>query len=195
MAIRRLSTASIKTGSKSNKLWDQDTQQGSMVLIGSNDMNGAVTAFGFSNIPQIYQDLMLVVSLRSTSSASPGWIINSNPSGAVYGVTMYRGDGAASLSSRGSSMSYGASQVGAIGQNSTSTNATMITHFFNYTNSTNKKTWAQKTANDLNGSGFVAIEAHLTSSTLPITAIACSTANASIYWNGTATLYGIKAGA
>jgi hypothetical protein len=195
MGTKRLSTASIRTLSKSNKMWDQDTAQGAMVPIGISDMNGTTTAFGFGNIPQTYQDLMIVANLRNVAgNAAAGWIINNNPSGVTYGVTTLRGDGSSATSVRGSSMSYGASQIGILGSTS-GINATMIVHFLNYANTTTKKTWIQKTGSDLNGSGFVGIEAFGNNLTDAITSIACSTANGSIFWSGTATLYGIKAGA
>ena len=194
MAIRRLSTASIKTGSKSNKLWDQDTAQGAMVPIASVEMNGTATAFGFGSIPQIYQDLVIVTNIRSSSSAAAGWIINNNPSGATYGVTTLKADGTSATSVRGSAMSYGASQIGALGSSS-GTPATMIAYFFDYTNSSRRKTWLQRTSSDLNGSGFTGLEAHTNSFTAAITDIACSTANAAVLWTGSITLYGIKASA
>jgi hypothetical protein len=175
-------------------MWDQDTQQGAMVQIGISDMNGTVTAFSFSDIPQTYQDLMIIADIRSIGGgAGAGWVINGNPSGVTYGTTTIKGDGSSATSARGSSMSYGASQVGALGSTA-GINALMIVHFLNYANSTTKKTWIQKTASDINGSGFVGMESMANSSNSPITSITCSTANGSVNWIGTATLYGIKAG-
>jgi hypothetical protein len=164
-----------------------------MVPIATSEMNGATTAFGFSSIPQIYQDLVVVASMRSSSTAAAGWIINGNPGGVTYGVTTSIGSGSTATSTRGSSMSYGASLVGALGSNN-GIQASMIAHFPNYANTTTKKTFIVKTASDLNGSGFIGLETIANSLTGAITDLACSTANASIYWYGTATLYGIKAG-
>jgi len=193
MAIRRFSTS--KPGVKSNRFWDQDTAQGAMVPIGVSDMNGTTTAFGFGSIPQGYQDLMIVANIRSTSTAAAGWIINNNnPSGVTYGATTLIGNGTSTTSTRGTSMSYGASLIGALGTSS-GIPATMIVHFLNYADSTTRKTFIQRTASDIDSSGFTGVEVFTTSSTNAITDIACSTANASIYWVGTATLYGIKAGA
>jgi hypothetical protein len=192
MAIRRFSTA--EPGVKSNKFWDQDTQQGAIVPLGSVNMSGTATAFGFGSIPQTYQDLMIVASIRSNSSAGAGWIVNNSAGGMTYGVTTLKGDGASATSTRGSSMSYGASQIGALGSSS-GTPATMITHFLNYTSTTTKKTWIQRTSCDLGGSGFTGVEVFANNLTGAITDLACSTANGSIFWYGTATLYGIKAGA
>ena len=194
MSTRRFSTASIRTGSKSNKMWDQDTQQGAMVPIATSDMYGNVTAFGFGSIPQIYQDLVIVASMRSTSSAAAGWIINGNPGGVTYGVTTLLSNGSTTTSVRGSSMSYGASLCGNLGSTS-GIQSTLIAHFPNYANTTTKKTFIVRTATDLNGSGNVAVETFGNSLTGAITDIACSTANAGIFWYGTVTLYGIKASA
>jgi hypothetical protein len=168
---------------------------GALVPIATSDMNGATTAFGFSNIPQTYEDLMIVASMRSSDSAAAGWIINNNAGGMTFGTTVLSGNGASASSARGTSMSYGASYAGALGNAATSTNSTMIAHFLNYTNASTKKTWLQRTASDLNGSGSTSIEAFSNSVVGAITSIACSTANGSVFWTGTATLYGIKAGA
>jgi hypothetical protein len=196
MAIRRLSTATIKTGSKSNKIWDQDTQQGAMVPIASTDLNGLVTAFGFGSIPQIYKDLVIVATIRNIGgNAGAGWIINNSAGGMTYGVTNAKHDGASAISVRGSSMSYGASYAGVMGSSSTPVFTTMIVNFFDYANTTRKKTWIQRTSGDFNGSGNTSIEVFSNSTTTAITEIACSTANGAIFWDGTATLYGIKAGA
>jgi hypothetical protein len=168
---------------------------GALVPIATSDMNGATTAFGFSNIPQTYEDLMIVASMRSSGSAGAGWIINNNESGMTFGTTVLSGNGASASSSRGTSMSYGASYSGTIGNSATSLNSTMVVHFLNYTNASTKKTWLQRTASDFNGSGSTNIEVFSNSVVGAITSMACSTANGAVFWTGTATLYGIKAGA
>ena len=194
MAIRRFSTA--EPGVKSNKLWDQDTQQGAMVPIATQVLNGNVTSFNFGSIPQTYQDLMIVANIRNIGGgAGAGWIINGSAGGMTYSVTALKGDGGSATSTRGSSMSYGASQGGALGSTSSPIFGTMVTHFLDYKNTTRRKSWIQRTATDFNGSGLTALEVFTNSATTAITDIACSTANGSIFWVGNVTLYGIKAGA
>ena len=198
MAISRFSTSRLTLGlPKSQTAWDQDAvQQGAIVPIATQELNGTVTAFGFGSIPQIYQDLMIVVSVRNVANtAAAGWIINGNPASVTYGNTTSFGNGATSTSSRGTSMSYGASLVGSLGSLTSPIPASMIAHFPNYTNSTTKKTFIVRTGSDLNGSGLIATEVFSNSYTTAITDIACSTANAAAFWAGNVTLYGIKAGA
>ena len=196
MAIRRLSRSTIKTGSKSNKIWDQDTQQGAMVPIASTEVNGLVTAFSFASIPQIYKDLVIVATIRNiANNAGAGWIINGSAGGMTYGVTTLKFDGTSGVSTRGSTMSYGASQGGVLGLTASPIFSTMVVNFFDYTNTTKRKTWIQRTSSDFNGSGNTALEVFSNSTTPAITDISCSTANAAIFWDGTVTLYGIKAGA
>ena len=60
MAIRRLSSSSLTTGSKSSKLWDQETTLGTFesIAVATVDSGGA-SSVTFSNIPATYTHLQV----------------------------------------------------------------------------------------------------------------------------------------
>ncbi len=69
MAIRRLSKASITSGAKSSKMWDQETSLGYYESIASAVCTAATTStVTFSNIPQNYTHLQLRYTARSTTT-------------------------------------------------------------------------------------------------------------------------------
>ena len=63
MAIRKLSNSSIITGTKSSKFWDQETFPGYFESIATVIVGSAGQAtISFSNIPQNFTDLIVVLS-------------------------------------------------------------------------------------------------------------------------------------
>lgn len=191
MAIRRVSTASIKTGSKSNKFWDQDTAQGALEPIGQVIGNGTSSNMTFSNIPSHYRDLMLTVNATSNSSHSGNLIFNF-ASGGTYSATFLRGNGTSVLSSR-----VTGSGAGPILTSVTYGSATPISsvfHILNYANTTGFKSYILRNAADANGSGDSQIVLGLWQKTEAINEIILSTGSGSIFWTGMATLYGIRSG-
>jgi hypothetical protein len=106
--------------------------------IGSITLDSSETEITFSNIPQIYTDLTLVVAGTHTGSGVAGLYISSI-NGDGYGSTFYsrtllQGNGSAGSSTRGSNED--SLNIGLIG--STQTNS--IFHFMNYSNNTTSKT-------------------------------------------------------
>ena len=196
MAIRRFSTA--EPGVKSNKFWDQDTAQGAMFPIASVTVtSGTDTSIGFSGIPQIYQDLVLVVSSRRTDAVTEGTQFFYSYSGTIASVTKLNGNGSSATSSRNDGQNAvfvgpypGASAaVGVFGVN--------IINIMNYANTSTFKTVITKSASDRNGGGQAELSVGLLRDTTGLTSCGVSTYNASVYYvpGSTATLYGIKAGA
>ena len=107
MAIRRVSTASIKTGSKSNKFWDQDTAQGALEPIVTVRPAGTSNSITISNIPQTYQDLYIVVNARAARSASLENINIGIPNQTfIYSATRLIGNGSTASSVRGTNDQY-----------------------------------------------------------------------------------------
>jgi hypothetical protein len=194
VAIRRLSTASIKTGSKSNKLWDQDTEQGAIVPIasftGTGITNGEIITF--SSIPQIYQDLMLVVHGTQSNTSGSATISINALTGTPYSQTNLACDGATIASSR----LINTNPASQIVHGSTTIPVLQVHHFLNYANTSYNKTILTRHAHDKNGSGVSWITVSLARTTAAITTIIVSSNQGSCFW-GTdtrATLYGIKAG-
>lgn len=206
MAIRRLSTASIKTGSKSNKLWDQDTQQGAMVLLASSTVNGSnVSDITFTNISQDYQDLMIVFSGRRTDAASQANIFivayNSTIVGSPFGTSVLETDGVSNSSYRYSTQSSQYAGVIPAASAAAGTFGTVVGHVLNYTTTWGWKMTIWKNASDANAGGAstnrTGIRIGSTQQLTPVNSVNVSTFNGSIYMapGTTCTLYGIKAGA
>lgn len=192
MGVYELSGAgSVKTGRTLYTSMNAGNQYGAMVPIASAVVTGVETAIGFGNIPQTYQDLILVMNLRASGSTAGGLIVNNNPAGVVYGVTTLSGDGSTASSLRYSNASYGV--IGFGDYNSSTVFSSSITHYLNYADTSTKKTILHRLANDKNGSGISGVEVLSYSGTDAINSIAFSTANGSVFFTGTATLYGIRA--
>lgn len=196
MAIRRLSTASIKTGSKSNKIWDQDTQQGAIVPIASYELNWS-EVYGFTNIPQIYQDLMVVISGVNSQAGGSIAIDNFNGTSTANRSFIYvGGNGSTAASGKNSNIDYIAlAYTGGSVSNTVPTVA--IAHFINYANTTTHKNIIFQASNDLAGTGDTTLGIGKIASTAAISSFNITTQVPGIYWgNGSrVTLYGIKAGA
>lgn len=193
MAIRRFSTA--EPGVKSNKFWDQDTQQGAMVPIVSQNITNAVV-HGYASIPQVYKDLKLVISATPNADAN---LVIDNVSGGISftgSTTHLYGTGSAIGSIRNTaSAGFTALTNGGGGYFKSGVPMTLIVHFLDYTNTSRFKNVIIEGSSDANGSGFTWIAVGLIANVSAITGFNLSTQNGSIGLTGTSTLYGIKAGA
>jgi hypothetical protein len=196
MAIRRFSTS--KPGVKSNKFWDQDTQQGAMVPIASTTLTTTGDVY-FTSIPQIYQDLFIVVNGRSNQTlATAGFFggFNGNYGGNTnYSSTTLSGDGSNPSSFRQTSQPglWGDGVLPATLSGSGIYGA-MNMHILNYANTSAFKTYIMRSAADLNGSGITSLVTGLWRQTSAINLIYL-TASISFQAGTTISLYGIKAGA
>lgn len=190
MATRRFSTASIKTGSKSNKLWDQDTAQGAMEPIAS--ITSPSTNTSFMNIPQSYQDLRLVIS-ASIGSAGSYPFVSLNNTATTASHTRLSSNGSSAISDRRTN--DGVWYWGGIPFSPNSIIVgSLILDILNYKNSIGFKTAISRWSQDLNGSGEAHATVHLNQTTSAVTRIDFAP-NAGPFSFYTATLYGIKAGA
>jgi hypothetical protein len=195
MAISRFSSSRVTQGlPKYQSAWDNDTAQGAIEPIGSTLCNGTSASVNFSNVPQHYQDLMIVINGRSSYSGTfTTYSVYLN--NAIYGLTSFTtlvGDGATLSSGRASNGSYGAAILmqgvdAAVGYFSPS-----ITHILDYKGS-NNKLMVTKSGTDINGGGYVGYQATLYRDTSPVTFVSLAT-NGSWVAGSRVTLYGIKAG-
>jgi hypothetical protein len=182
MAIRRLSTASISTGTKSNKLWDQDTQQGALVPIYSSTLS-TNSSFAITNIPQTYRDLRIVLSARSALASGADYLAFwFNVFGAAnLSITKLRGNGSTATSTRDTGGSYlGSTALLPTSANTVGAYGSYTIDIFGYSSNAGNKTFLLKGAADFNGSGETFLGAGLYATTNAIT---------------TMNIYGIKAGA
>jgi hypothetical protein len=159
---------------------------GALVPI-ANAIGTGQTTITFNNIPQTYQDLMLIESVIFSSNGDQCGI-STNISGSVYSSTNLWGNGAGPFSARFTGNSAIGSSPG-VG-NSNAQPLSLIRHFLNYSNSTTNKTMLQRAAQDLNGSGTVWLTVGLIRGTSAITSITLSSNG---YATGsTFTLYGVR---
>jgi hypothetical protein len=199
VAIRRFSIS--EPGVKSNRFWDQDTQQGAMVPLAHTILTANSGSVNFGSIPQIYQDLFLTASVRSdgnfTSGGFSAYINGSGTTGSSS--TILAGNGSSAFSNRATTSSpvFGISFAQNIIPAATSTRGvfgTVHCHILDYTNTSKFKTSLLKAAADLNGSGNFMLAANLWANTNAVTDLNIQT-NGNCVSGSTFTLYGIKAGA
>lgn len=204
MGVYELSGAgSIKTGRTLYTSMNAGNMYGAMVPIASATASGTVSDYMFQNIPQTYQDLMLIVSVRGAASqtsqtfaayvgtgANGTNLLQSNENS----VTRLSGDGSNATSSRttnGSGMFLNNIPGG------TSTSgvfASYAIHFLNYANATTFKTLLSRYAGDLNGSGVTSLVVGLARTTSPLLTVGVATYGDGNFTSGsTFTLYGIRA--
>ena len=166
--------------------------KGSLVPIAFLNCNNTVAA-GFTNIPQNYQDLRLVLSLLPNTS---GNIVLDTLNGGIaftgYNRWFY-GNGASGLSSSASYSGFIVLNPTGVGINTTG-GMTLIIDFLDYKNTTRNKTIMWKIASDQNGSGVVGMGVAQINSTQAISSFNLSTQNGGVYWVSPSrwTLYGIR---
>ena len=136
----------------------------------ANSVSGGVT---FTNIPQNYQDLMVVMYARDTTSASNSPIYFQNFNGdngaSTYSNTFLLGNGSSASSSRTSSTtSMTAMQVPSASATSGIFGTAQI-HILNYANASTYKTVLSRNAYDLNGSGGTILSVGLWRNTAALT--------------------------
>lgn len=195
MAIRRLSTASIKTGSKSNKLWDQDTAQGALVPISSVSVITTSSGVAFTSLPSFAKDLRIVVQSRNTGgNGNMNIYFNGDVGSGNYSTTFLSGDGSSATSSRNSSQNFLTPSVSAVSTDPAGVFTTLTVDILNW-QSSNCKTILWRYAGDKSGSGNTRLDVSLWRSTAAVTAFTFAPSANAFASGSTFSLYGIKAGA
>lgn len=192
MAIRRLSTA--RPGVKSNRFWDQDTAQGAMEPIVFQNLSAAVV-HGYSNIPQHYQDLVLVINAVANNATA--LVLDNFNGGAAFtgSSTWLGGTGTAYSAKSANSSGFIPFTTGSNAFFNAGVPSTLVVHFLNYRSTSQFKTVLARASSDASSSGFTWVLAGSIQNTAAMTGFNISTQNASNFLTGTSALYGIKAGA
>lgn len=149
----------------------------------------------FTNIPQTYTDLMIVMSARGTGSSSGSIETRFNgDSASNYSYTYIQGNGSAPAYGRGSNATIGVAGRCSGSSSTSGIFASSICHILNYSSTTANKTIIERAADDENGSGVSEMWISLWRSNSAITSItlACP-GQANFAAGSTAILYGIKA--
>ena len=173
--------------------------------VSSSAMHGAVVPIAyavitsngsnpsFQNIPQGYQDLMIVTSGNTNatgiSTTNDAWQIN-NDGSALYSSTWLYGNGATATSTKFTGSSFlDTGYVSSQGQ--LAIPGSQVVHILNYANTSSYKTVLSRSAADQNGSGYSSVVVSLYRSTSAVTRL-------DIYGNSgwtigsIITLYGIR---
>ena len=143
----------------------------------------------FSNIPQTYTDLILIISAASSVVQDPIIRLNSD-SASNYSYTTLTGNGTTPSSARGTnqtamSQNYFGSDSTTLGENA------RVMQFLNYSNTTTYKTMIARGGRG-NTDGLAAM-VNLWRNTAAITTIASITGSGTYSVGSTFTLYGIAA--
>lgn len=161
----------------------------------SNTISGGIT---FSNIPQTFQDLMIVTFVRSNNATTTEEIAFTfnNDLTSKYSMTWLTGNGSSASSSRTTALTYAYARFASVGASATSgIYGASVFHVLNYANSSVFKSVLQRSAVDLNGSGATNLSAWTYSSTSPLTSITLIANGGSFVSGSTAALYGVRASA
>lgn len=150
------------------------TTHGAVVPIAYATPSSATVTF--SNIPQTYQDLLIVLYARDTNASTVGGIygaFNGTYGGAAnYSLTRLFGDGASATSNRVSNQTFIAADGYYPGASSTSgIFGSGEIHILNYANTSTNKTYIHRMAADQNGSGYSYLSVGLWRQTAAISSI------------------------
>jgi hypothetical protein len=158
------------------------------VTVGS----GGASSIDFTNIPQTYTDLLLLTSLRNTSSSWEGWYLYFNNSNSNLSVRYLLGQGSAA-SSGSISSGYGGTVPGANVTASTFENSCVYVP--NYAGSNNKSYSSDNVAENNSTVGYQNLIAGLWSQTSAITRFTIYPVGGTFVQYSTATLYGVTSAA
>ena len=192
MGVYELSGAgSIKTGRTLYTSMNAGNQYGAMVPIASTTLT-SVSNPSFYNIPQTYQDLMIVANVRGTNASALDTLVVDWVYVNQYSNTLLTGDGSSATSTRNTSQ-YGATPVMPGGNATAGVFGSIVVHILNYANTTTAKTALFRSAADSNGSGQTMLGVAMRANTSAISYLDFGGANAPLAIGSTITLYGIRA--
>ena len=155
MGIRQLSKASIATGAKSSKFWDQSTVVGYYESIATTTVgSGGVASITFSSIPSTYTHLQLrgfAQTNRGTYAIDQINLVINGDSGSNYSWHNVFGDGSNARAEGYANQTYIQSADGTIGTGAGSNFGAVIYDFLDYANTSKYKTVRYLAGTDANG--------------------------------------------
>jgi hypothetical protein len=196
MSIRRFSTSSLTTGSKSSKFWDQETLPGAFESIAAAvvDASGSSTVT-FSNIPQNYAHLQIRLFARSTTAAgnSNAYIQFNGVTSAAYSYHELTGSGGTAGSAGSASVTGPRICSYPAASSTVSTFGAGIIDILDYANTSKNTTYRSLNGNDQNGSGYVILFSGAWYNTDAVTSILIGDNSGGNFVQYThAALYGIR---
>lgn len=163
-----------------------------MKLIETKTLTGTAASIEFTSIPQTYTDLLVLVSLRGTTSQI--YILTDiffNGSTTGFSSRGLEGNGSSAVSYTNSTIYINA------GNGATSTANTFSNHSIyipNYAGSTNKSVSVDGVSENNATTAYASIQAGLWANTAAITSIQIKARADSFVAGSTVSLYGIKSG-
>jgi hypothetical protein len=161
-----------------------------MTPIATTTLSSAANTTTFSNIPNTYTDLMLVINSANGSNDIDIYMQVNGDTASNYSWTALVGNGSTASSSRASSQSY--ARIGNMSGSNAGSNTTLV-HFLNYSNTNTFKTMITR---GNNAALLVESRVNLWRSTNAINSISVIgqfSISATLMAGSTITLYGIKA--
>lgn len=198
MGIRSLSAASISTGAKRSKFWDQTTEAylASFESITSTSLTASTSTVTFSSIPSTYTHLQLRVVSRSTTAGTgqDGLRMRFNgDSVARYSWHYIGGDGATAYSGNGASQTYAYPGVSVNNGFTSSAFGLIVCDILDYKNTNKFTTTRSISGGDNNGNGETYIWSSSWQQVDAITSIELALiSGASFVASSQFALYGIK---
>jgi hypothetical protein len=198
MAISRFAASRVTQGlPKYQSAWDQDgVQQGALVPIGQVISTGASASMTFTNIPQGYRDLKLIVNGRSSHSGSTSFSIYLNNTGFTgWSETRFFANNTTITTDRltQSSPTYGF--ILETGWTSTAAGVFSCAEIdiFNYSSSSTFKSTFGRNAFEQGTTGITEMNVATWANNAAVNSVDVAT-NGTWVGGSTATLYGVKAG-
>jgi hypothetical protein len=188
MGIRSLKTASISTGVKRSKVWDQSAvaNPNSYESIQTVTLGSSSSSVSFTSIPSTYKHLQIRYSLTAAAAADTGVRFNSD-AGANYSSHLLRGTGTAAQAYTYTSSNQIYAQFN-IGFNT----SVAVIDILDYA-STNKNTTIRSLAGwDNNGSGEIDLWGGAWYNTAAVSSIDLVALTTTFSANSKFALYGIK---
>jgi hypothetical protein len=161
--------------------------------------SATVTNVDFTSIPQTYTDLKLLCSMRNTFNgtyAVPTFQFNGGGQGNVYSQRRLLGSGSGTGSDADNNTSYAELAIGQAAQNTASIFGNYELNVFNYTGTSNNKSWSIDQVSENNATeAYAVLWSGVMLNTSAITSIKVldnTGAAGNIVQYSTFTLYGIK---
>ncbi len=199
MAISRLSTSRVTQGlPKFQSAWDQDNvEAGALVPIANAVGNGTAASMVFSNVPQGYRDLKIIVNGRSTHATYTTYSVYLNATGFNgWSFTLFKASNSTVSSSRSlqSTPSYGWISDAASALNPSGIFNASCVYIYDYSNTSKNTVVLGQNALEDGTNSITELNVGTWANTAAVTTIEVAT-NGNWVSGSTATLYGIKASA
>jgi hypothetical protein len=195
MAIRSLSSASISTGTKRSKFWDQTSAETDFFPIVSTVLSGTSSQIDLGTLPTTYKHLQIRITSFASATGNHHVRFNSDTSTSSYiWAEIYAGGGGGSTPG-GVATSDGFMKAGyttAGGAGSSLIPGYAIIDINSYSDTTGFKYLMSHSGADANGDGYVLYRAGIWQSTSPITSIQYFPATGTFNAGTTFSIYGVK---